>query len=76
MSKLFENHPNNGFSNKEPHNKYWTEEKIQQEINKYENRNDFYKNSHGAYMYATKKKLMNKLFENHQNQGYKIKKPD
>lgn len=48
----------------------WTEERLQKEANKYENRSEFSKYSNGAYQTAIKKKLLNKLFENHINNGY------
>ena len=42
---------------------YWTKEKCQEEASKYNNRTDFYKNSSGAYLYATKENILDKVCE-------------
>jgi len=49
---------------------YWTYEKLQEEANKYKTREEFSKNSSSAYIISRRRKLLNKLFENHENNGY------
>lgn len=70
LDELFKNHINNGYSDKQKISGYWTEEKLQEEVNKYETRNEFNKNNKSAYSKALKTNLLNKLFKNHINQGY------
>ena len=70
LDELFKNHINNGYSDKQKISGYWTEERLQDEVNKYENRNEFNKNNIAAYCAASKKNLIDKLFKNHTNQGY------
>lgn len=48
----------------------WTIEKLQEEANKYNTRTEFYKKSSSAYSIATQRKLIDKLFKNHNNLGY------
>jgi hypothetical protein len=70
IDDLFKNHPNNGYKNKYG---YWSLENLQKEVDKYETRYDFYKNCHGGYVAAVKIKILNDLFKNHPNNGYKKK---
>jgi len=76
LYKLFDDHKNKGHLENRVKYGYWTEDKLQEEANKYKNRNDFVKNNINAYSAAKKKKIINKLFKNHLNNGYiqKIKK--
>ena len=69
LDKLFKNHPNNGYSEKQKAD--WTEEKLQEEADKYETMKDFRKNSSGAYYAAKSKKILDDLFKNHYNNGHK-----
>ena len=70
LPKLFENHSNNGYSEKQKILGYWTIEKLQEECNKYETRKELRENNYAAYVTSKRKKLLNKLFENHINEGY------
>lgn len=70
LNELFENHINNGYSKKLVRRGYWTEEQLQEEANKYKNRNEFKKFSTSAHHAAVDKKILNKLFQNHTNKGY------
>lgn len=70
MDDLFKNHPNLGYDeNKKPKN-YWTEEKLQEEANKYKTRGEFWEKNSGAAKIALDKGLMDKLFNYHINFGY------
>jgi hypothetical protein len=40
MDELFKNHKNQGYSNKQACKGYWTKEKLQEEVDKYETRNE------------------------------------
>jgi hypothetical protein len=70
LDKLFKNHPNNGYSKKQKLSGYWTEEKLQEEVNKYETRDEFQKNNIKAYQAAQRRQILDKLFKNHSNNGY------
>lgn len=70
MNKLFNNHPNSGHTDKQVIFGYWTEEKLQEEANKYQSRQEFRDNSKAAYSAAAKRKLFDILFDNHPNKGY------
>lgn len=72
--KLFENHSNNGYSTKRFKNGYWTNEKIQEEINKCKNRTDFWNNV-PLYKAASKRNIIDISFKNKDNNGYS-KKPN
>lgn len=52
----------------------WSNKKLQEVANKYDNRLDFSKYDHLAYVAAVRKKLLNKLFENKKNNGFQNKK--
>ena len=69
LDKLFKNHLNNGYSEKQKAD--WTEEKLQEESDKYETIKDFRENSSGAYYAAKSKKILDRLFKNHYNKGNK-----
>ena len=73
MNKLFKNHPNLGHKDDQMLSGYWTEEKLQDEVNKYKNRVEFRNNSKAAYSAARHKNLIDELFKNHINQGYSDK---
>lgn len=73
LDDLFKDHYNQGFltdrENIKPY-KYWTKEKLQDEVNKYETRNEFWKKNVSAATTAKNKKLLDELFKNHNNNGY------
>jgi len=71
LDKLFENHLNEGYSEKQVRTGYWTIEKLQEEANKYQSRNEFKINNSKAYNASRGK--MNFLFKDHKNNGYKNK---
>jgi len=71
LDELFKNHPNYGRTIKQ--SGYWTKETLYEIINNYKNRSDLRYNNGGAYNAAKRLKLLDKLFENHPNNGYKIK---
>lgn len=71
--KLFKNHPNQGFSQKKKKNGYWTNEKLQEEANKYQTRQQFRENNFTAYQLSCDKKLIDKFFKNKINEGYSDK---
>jgi len=48
-------------------NNYWTKERLQEEADKYLTRGDFWNNSSTAAGIALSKKLMDELFNNHNN---------
>lgn len=73
MDKLFENHTNKGYSNKQQKLGYWTYNKLQEIANSCKYRIDFEKIS-GASNAARRLNIYNKLFENHPNKGYKKRK--
>ena len=73
IDELFKNHYNNGYSEKQQVKGYWTEEILQKEINKYQTRVELKKNNIKAYDAACAKKLLDKLFSNHINNGFKYK---
>ena len=50
---------------------HWTKETLQDEANKYNNRNEFRKYASGAYDAALTLKIVDKLFKNHYNKGFK-----
>jgi predicted GIY-YIG superfamily endonuclease len=50
--------------------KKWSKKRLQEEANKYQNRNDFMINNMSAYIIASSKKILNELFKNHPNNGY------
>jgi hypothetical protein len=70
MDELFKNHINNGHSKNKLPNGYWTKERLQEEANKYNTRNDLKKNNLSSYNAACSKKILNDLFKNHKNEGY------
>lgn len=67
MDKLFKNHTNNGYKKQN-----FTINKLQEEANKYKTRGKFQKQNRLAYNAAYSKKIIDKLFENHPNNGYDI----
>jgi len=69
LDDLFKNHENLGFDENRKTKNYWTEEKLQDEVNKYKTRGEFWKNNSVAANIALKKGLMNNLFNKHQNLG-------
>jgi len=70
LDELFKNHPNKGYSTKQKRAGHWSKEKLQDEVNKYKTREDFYTNNRKAYGAAVRNKLVDELFKNHTNQGY------
>ena len=70
MKELFKNHINNGYCENRKINGYWTKEKLQEESDKYETRQEFRENDINAYSAAKSKKLTDEIFKNHPNQGY------
>ena len=73
MDKLFNSHPNSGNTDKQVISGYWTEEKLQEEADKYKSRQEFRENSKAAWSAAAKRNLFNILFDNHLNKGYSDK---
>lgn len=72
IDELFKNHINSGYTHKQVVEGYWTIDTLQEEANKYETRGDFREYNYKAYKRAAHKKLLDKLFKNHKNNGYKI----
>ncbi len=70
LDELFKNHTNNGYSKKQKISGYWSDERLQEEANKYETRTEFNKNNAAAYGKALKMNILDKLFKNHTNNGY------
>jgi hypothetical protein len=70
---LFKNHFNNGYDINRLSPGYWTIEKLQEDVNKYKTRNEFYKKSSSAYTISIQKGLIDELFKNHTNLGYSKK---
>lgn len=52
-------------------NGYWTKETLQEEANKYLTRSEFSIKNKGAYHIASNKKIIDELFQNHINNGFK-----
>lgn len=74
IDELFQNHINKGLQKRR--NNYWTIEKIKEQVDKYKDRKDFYLNNRSLYNLTLRKGLMNELFKNYPNKGYKIKKSE
>jgi uncharacterized protein (UPF0128 family) len=70
FDKLFKNHKNQGYCENRVHRDHWTKEILQEEANKYSTRLKFKKNNYIAYKAAHRKKLLDELFKNHENNGY------
>ena len=70
VEEIFGNHINGGRKNKPAG--YWTESRLQLEVNRYETHKDFNKANPSAYRIASAKGLLNTLFKNHKNQGRTI----
>ena len=70
LDELFKNHSNNGYSENQKISGYWTKERLQDEVNKYETRDEFKRNSVGAHTSSLRQKLLDELFKNHSNDGY------
>jgi len=70
IDELFKNHSNLGRTDKQMIFRYWTEEKLQEEANKYKTRGEFQNKNASAYQAAVKKKIIGKLFNDHPNRGY------
>ena len=68
LNDLFKNHPNSGYTIYA--NNYWTKEKLQEEANKYETRQEFKESDSKAYAAALLQKIMDELFKNHLNDGF------
>ena len=73
MDKLFENHLNNGFCKKEPHNKFWNNDNLKIEAKKFKTIGEFQLKRGSAYNAARRFNIINDLFENHENSGYTYK---
>jgi len=69
IDELFKNHINQGRSNKQKEFKYWTKERLQEEVNKCKTRNEFREKSHNAYYAANNLKIINELFKDLPNKG-------
>ena len=70
IDDLFKNHKNNGYSENKKQSGYWSKDILQNEVNKYQTRKEFIKNSYTAYTIARKMNIIDDLFRNHQNNGY------
>ena len=70
IDELFKNHLNKGYDNDRTINGFWTNDKLQEEVNKYENRKEFSEKNSKACHIAWSRKIMDKLFKNHPNNGY------
>lgn len=71
IDELFKNHKNSGYTDRQVIEGYWTKEQLQIEANKCESRGDFRNNNFKAYRRALKKNVLDEIFENHENNGYK-----
>jgi hypothetical protein len=69
IGKLFNDHSNKGYDENKKQDGYWTKEKLQKEVLKYETLNDFFKNNKAAYSAARRMKIIEELFNNHSNKG-------
>jgi len=67
LDELFKNHPNNGYT------AFWQLDRLQKEVDKYKTRKEFREKNLTAYKLASRKKILDELFNNHINQGYIIK---
>ncbi len=74
LDELFKNQPNLGYSTKQKPTGYYSKERLQKEVDKYKTRMNFKKNNYNAYSQVVAKKLLDELFKNHPNQGYKNKR--
>lgn len=74
IDELFKNHPNQGYNENRVIKGYWTNDKLQEEANKYKTINEFRINNLGAYKAAFRKGIIVELFKNHSNQGYTYNK--
>jgi len=73
LDKLFANkNEKDGLTDKYREKGYWTKERLQAEVDKYDTRIDFFKYSKDAYTAAEKKKLLDKLFINKKGHGMSI----
>ena len=70
IDDLFKNHKNNGYSENKKQSGYWSKDTLQNEVNKYQTRKEFIKNSYTAYTIARKMNIIDDLFRNHKNNGY------
>lgn len=68
MGELFKNHKNQGYSTKKHEN--WTKEKLQEKVNLYLTRGEFWEKEPNAATMALNKNIINELFKNHKNKGY------
>lgn len=71
IDELFKNHINNGYTNRQVVEGYWTKEQLQIEADKFSTRGLFRINNFKAYHSASSKNLLDELFKNHDNKGYK-----
>lgn len=70
LDELFKNHTNKGYTIATIG--YWSLKRLQDEANKYKTRNDF--KIHNSRAYDAARKVMNDLFKNHPNKGYKYER--
>jgi hypothetical protein len=69
LDDLFKDKPNKGYA-RTPDGTWSDEENLQAEARKYASRQAFAKGAPGAYDAALNKGILDKLFENHENNGY------
>jgi len=70
IDEIFKNHQNQGYSNRQVKQGYWTKDILQDHANKYITKREFELNDKGAYLYAYKNNLLDEIFKNHKNSGY------
>lgn len=68
---LFSNHPDNGYTNRK-----WSNYKLRQLSVKCRTRGEFQKKFPSAYMTALKKGILDSIFKQHKNKGFKSKPPN
>ena len=68
LNDLFKNHINKGYERK--HKDCWTIDILQQNANRCETIGEFQTKYCGAYTFAKRNNLIDKLFQNHKNKGY------
>ena len=71
LDKLFNDHENQGYAEKHNPNKVFTKKQLQNIVNKYKTRREFQKNDSEAYSNAVRNSLLDELFKDKPNQGYK-----
>jgi len=71
LDKIFKNHTNKGYSEKHNPNNVFTKKQLQNIANHYKTRREFQNSNSAAYSNAVRNSLLDELFKDHENQGYK-----